>query len=162
MGGFSVCIEGRLENIRQRFDIDIVAGDTIYPMEQDYQYKCLVTDETFCLKSYSIESVIAEKMQTFLSKGPFNSRAKDLYDLYILEKLFSKNNETLSKAFKKTCEYRKYNIDKSSAEHIVEIVLTSPVQRKMWDSYSRKTSYAKDIQFDDIIFSINTLIKIIM
>lgn len=76
-GGFSVSIEGRLENIRQRFDVDLATADIAYPSDQDYDYKCLVTGETLYLKSYSIESVVAEKMQTFLVKGTLNSRAKN-------------------------------------------------------------------------------------
>ena len=61
------------------------------------------------MKSYSIESVITEKMQTFLLKGVINSRAKDLYDLYILEKIVEKNNANLKKAFMITCQNRKYD-----------------------------------------------------
>lgn len=62
----------------------------MYPSDQNYEYQCLVTGETLHLKSYSIESVVAEKMQTFLVRGALNSRAKDLYDLYVLAKLVEK------------------------------------------------------------------------
>lgn len=61
-GGFSVSIEGRLENIRQRFDIDLAIADSVYPSDRNYEYKCLVTGEMLHLKSYSVESVVAEKL----------------------------------------------------------------------------------------------------
>ena len=82
-GGFSIILEGRLGNIKQRFDIDLATGDIIYPKDNSYDYECLITNEHIMLKSYSIESIVAEKLQTFLYLGPFNSRSKDFYDLYI-------------------------------------------------------------------------------
>lgn len=76
-GGFSITLEGRIENIHQQFNIDIATGDPIYPDEVDYQYKCVLTEEVLNIKSYSIESVISEKLQTILYRGILNSRSKD-------------------------------------------------------------------------------------
>ncbi len=161
-GGFSVSIEGRLENIRQRFDIDLATADVVYPSDQNYEYKCLVTGETLRLKSYSIESVIAEKMQTFLLRGALNSRAKDLYDMYILEKFVEKDRASLKEAFKETCQCRKFEMSKERILRTFESVSSSPMQRKLWESYSRKTGYAKGIAFDDIVESIGRLIEIVI
>ncbi len=161
-GGFSVSIEGRLENVRQRFDIDLATADAVYPSDQNYEYRCLVTGETFRLKSYSIESVVAEKMQTFLLKGALNSRSKDLYDLYILERIVEKNGPVLKEAFRETCRCREFEIDKGTALRILESVSSNTMQRRLWDSYSRKTGYAKGMAFDDIIGSIGRLIEIVV
>ncbi len=161
-GGFSISIEGRLENIRQRFDIDLATADAVYPSDQNYEYRCLVTGETLHLKSYSLESVVAEKMQTFLLKGALNSRSKDLYDLYVLERIVEKNVTALKEAFKETCRCRKFEIDKEKALGTLESVLSSSMQRKLWEAYSRKTSYAKGIAFDYVIASIVRLIEIVI
>lgn len=161
-GGFSVSIEGRLENIRQRFDIDLATADIVYPSDQSYEYKCLVTGETLRLKSYSIESVVAEKLQTFLLRGALNSRSKDLYDLYVLEKVVEKNVPTLKEAFRETCRCRKFEIDKEKALGTLESVSSSPMQRKLWESYARKAGYAKGIAFDDVADSIGRLIEIVV
>ena len=160
-GGFSISIEGRLENIRQRFDIDLATADIVYPSDQNYEYQCLVTGETLHLKSYSIESVVAEKMQTFLVRGALNSRAKDLYDLYVLAKLVEKNDDTLKTAFKETCRCRKFEIDEDKAMKTFESVSSSPMQRKVWESFSRKISYAKEISFDEVLVTIGRLIEMI-
>ncbi len=161
-GGFSVSIEGRLENVRQRFDIDLATGDPVYPSDQNYEYRCLVTGETLRLKSYSVESVVAEKLETFLSRGPLNSRAKDLYDLYVLERIIEKNSLALKEAFMETCRHRKFETDREKAAKTFESVSSSPMQRKSWDSYSRKTGYAKQIAFDDVVDSIGRLIEIVI
>ena len=161
-GGFSVSIEGRLENIRQRFDIDLATADIVYPSDQSYEYKCLVTGETLRLKSYSIESVVAEKLQTFLLRGALNSRSKDLYDLYVWEKVVEKNVPALKEAFRETCRCRKFEIDKEKALGTLESVSSSPMQRKLWESYARKAGYAKGIAFDDVADSIGRLIEIVV
>lgn len=145
-GGFSIHIEGRLDNVRQRFDIDLATADIVYPSDCDYEYQCLVT---------------GEKMHTFLLKGVINSRAKDLYDLYILEKIVEKNNDNLKKAFMITCQNRKYETDKEAAMKILNSVSSNISQRNRWNLYTRKISYAKDISFDDVIASINHLIELL-
>lgn len=160
-GGFSASIEGRLENIRQRIDIDIATNDVVYPQDRDYSYKCLLTDETIQIKSYSIESVIAEKMQTFLSKGVLNSRAKDLYDLYVLSALIGNREDDLKTAFAKTCERRGYETNKPQALEVLNQVKTAKPQEERWITYSAKMSYANGISFDDVIESIRKLIEII-
>ena len=121
----------------------------------------MVTGEKIHLKSYSIESVIAEKMQTFLLKWVINSRAKDLYDLYILEKIVGKNKDNLKKAFMITCQNRKYETDKETAIKTLKSVSSNISQRNRWNLYTRKISYAKDILFDDVIASINRLIELL-
>lgn len=161
-GGFSVSIEGRLENIKQRFDIDLATADVVYPSDQNYEYECLITGEKLHLKSYTIESVVAKKMQTFLMRGPLNSRAKDLYDLHVLERTIEKNEPALRGAFKETCRHRKFEIDREKALKTLESVSSSLMQRKLWDSYSRKTGYAKGIAFNDVVDSIGRLIEIVV
>ena len=160
-GGFSISIEGRLENIRQRFDIDLATADIVYPSDQNYEYQCLVTGETLHLKSYSIESVVAEKMQTFLVRGVLNSRAKDLYDLYVLAKLVEKNDDTLKTAFKETCRCRKLEMNVDKAMEAFDSASSRPMQRELWASFSRKTSYAKEISFDEVLVTIGRLIEMI-
>lgn len=161
-GGFSVSVEGRLENIRQKFDIDLATADVVYPSDREYEYKCLITGEALRIKSYSIESFVSEKLQTFLLRGVLNSRAKDLYDLYVLERFLTKDAVNLKEAFMETCRSRDFETDKEKAEKTLESVSASVMQRKLWESYSRKTSYAKEITFEDVITSIGQLIEIMI
>ena len=39
-------------------------------------------DRNLKIMTYNIESIIAEKFQTVISRGILNSRMKDYYDLY--------------------------------------------------------------------------------
>ena len=55
---------------------------------------------------YPIESIYAEKLETFVSRGSANSRAKDLFDLVVLYDEV-KTRARLSAAIKKTFSHRR-------------------------------------------------------
>ena len=76
-GGFQITLLAKLDNVKYQFSVDIATGDPIVPSERNYNYKCLVTGEVLPIKAYSLESVVAEKLETVLSKGIANSRSKD-------------------------------------------------------------------------------------
>lgn len=64
--------------------IDISTGDVITPRAVEYQYKLLLDDRTISLWSYNLETILAEKLQTVLSRGLLNTRMRDFYDIKIL------------------------------------------------------------------------------
>lgn len=41
-------------------------------------------------------------------------------------------------------------------------VKSNMIQRKRWETYTKKMSYAKEVSFDDIISSINHLLEILI
>ena len=41
-------------------------------------------------------------------------------------------------------------------------VKSNMIQRKRWETYAKKMSYAKEVLFDDIISSINHLLEILI
>ena len=68
------------------FSIDIGVGDVITPYPIKYKFNSMIFNDSFNILAYPIETVIAEKFETLISKGKNNSRIKDLIDLYLLEK----------------------------------------------------------------------------
>lgn len=161
-GGFQVELLGRLENIKQQFGIDIATGDPITPSEIIYGYHCLVTGETISLQAYSLETVIAEKLETFLIRGTANSRSKDFYDLYILHQMqrdcISLN--ILKKAFEQTCHYRHFAISKKEAIRLAEFVRDNSLCQTRWKAYQKKANYSQGISFIDVIDAIIQWIEI--
>ncbi len=163
-GGFQVTMIGRLDNVRFRFGIDIATGDPIIPCEKNYDYECLVTKENLSIKSYSLESVLSEKLQTVLSRGITSSRSKDYYDLYVvyLTQKDKVNNDNLALAFKETCEYRKFSITRSEALAMVEAIGNNSQINKRWASYGKVVGYAKGIPFDEVIKTIVGWVDIVL
>lgn len=91
--------------------------------------------------TYNIESIIAEKFQTVISRGILNSRMKDYYDLYYLiaYKKFSKEN--LKNAIEKT--FSKRDTDIKSIDKVIGEIEKSEFVKDLWTSYSGKYQYAK-------------------
>lgn len=89
---------GMIANIgtyRQSLTLDIGFGDVIVPSPMVLEYPTLFdTMEEPDIMAYSLETVVAEKFQTMIDRGRFNSRMKDYFDLY---RIFSshKFEETL-------------------------------------------------------------------
>ncbi len=163
-GGFQVRILGKLDNVKCQFGIDIATGDPIFPSEKEYNYKCLVTEEILSIKTYSLESVIAEKLETILSRGIFNSRSKDYYDLYVLWKTkqdeFDKN--ILILAYLKTCDYRKFEITKEDALILLNEIENNSQITKRWENYSNITKYPLELTFEEIIEAIKEIVEFVI
>ena len=154
-GGLKYNIIATFDNLKVNLSIDIATGDTITPKEIEYNYKMLFEDRKLQIMTYNIESIIAEKFQTVVSRGILNSRMKDYYDLYYLitYKEFSKEN--LKQAITKTFEKRNTNL--KEIENTLSKIKESSFIKELWENYSKKHIYTENIKFEKII---NTIYKI--
>lgn len=65
-GGLRITINFMLENIKDKFHIDLATGDPIYPRPDNYKYESLIGDEIYKVWSYNLETILAEKSKQFL------------------------------------------------------------------------------------------------
>ena len=160
-GGLRITINFTLENMRDSFRIDIATGDPIHPGPDDYKYESLIGNEVYKIWSYNLETVLAEKIETILSKLEASSRMKDYYDIYLIHKFkFNKINKTKFRgAVEKTFEKREFNADLIVNLNVVK---DSKILRDKWTSYSRKNSYARNLEFDETIKCLEEFIDIIV
>lgn len=151
-GGLKYNIIAIFDNLKVNLSIDIATGDTITPREIEYNYKMLFEDRELQIMTYNIESIIAEKFQTVISRGILNSRMKDYYDLYYLitYKEFSEKN--LKQAITKTFDKR--NTSLNDIESVLAMISKSDFTRNLWENYSRKHRYTENIKFDEIMDTI--------
>ena len=162
-GGLSILLTGHLENVRQSFHVDVATGDPITPTDIEYSYQSLISNETIAFRAYNLETVVAEKLQTILSRGMLNSRCKDYYDIYIINQLQRKNISIpdLKKAFVTTCQYRKTPFEKEESLLILEEISRSNILQTRWNNYARKASFAKDITFEATVESCKEILDCI-
>lgn len=160
-GGLRVTIGFTLENIKDRFHIDIATGDPIYPGPDNYNYESLIDNKKYNVWAYNLETVLAEKIETLLSKLETSSRMKDYYDIYLIHKFkFNKISKTkFRKAVEQTFEKRQFHADLILGLNIVK---NSRVLKERWRGYSRKNRYAKDLSFDEIINCLEQFIEILL
>ena len=162
-GGYRATILCQLENIKQIIHLDIATGDIVTPHPVTYGYKAIFIDESFSIIAYTIETILAEKLQTIYSRNFLNSRSKDFYDVYILSKL-KKNDidfRQLNVACQRTFSYRETELDYNEIVQLMESFKTDPIQQQQWQNYSNKYSYTKGISFSEILDEIVNLVSVI-
>lgn len=110
--GLRVHIDAKLEGLVVPIKIDISTGDVITPNEIKYEYPLLLEERTIQLWSYNLETLLAEKIQTILSRGVLNTRMRDFYDVTTLFGCYreSIDYDDLSLAFIKTCTKKKLTL----------------------------------------------------
>ena len=160
-GGLRITIDFMLENIKDKFHIDLATGDPIYSGPDNYGYKSLIGDDVYKVWSYNLETVLAEKIETILSKLETSSRMKDYYDIYLIYKFkFDKINiEEFRGAVEKTFRKREFNAD---AMINLNIIKESSTLKERWASYARKNSYAREIKFEETLECLEQFINIII
>lgn len=117
--------------------------------------KC--NEKSYELWAYNIETVMAEKVETILRRGVFNTRPRDFYDAYILTVTQKFDKAVFAEALSATATHR------GTAEQIVDIpgilhnIEESAELKIMWDKYRKQFAYARDITYEQIIDSIKKL-----
>ena len=81
-GGYCVRLNAIYDTIITPLSIDISTGDVITPEPVLYEFGGIFDEEVrIRLWGYNIETVMAEKAETILSRGIFNTRPRDYYDI---------------------------------------------------------------------------------
>lgn len=157
--GLRVSLETRLDNAIIPLKIDISTGDAITPQAIPYAYRLMFEDRTIAIKAYPIETVLAEKLETMITRADANSRMRDFYDMHILLKIRSGeiDSDTLRKALDATARKRGTADHLGNAEAVLVVLENSPRMAELWQNYQMKNSYAKDITWDAVVLSARKL-----
>lgn len=160
-GGYSITFIGRLENIRETISIDVATGDPLTPSAIDYKYKCLFDDKVLIFKAYNFETILAEKLQTILVRGLANSRSKDFYDVYIIQKLRWNeiNSGTIKEAFASTCKYRETLFTEGEALRIFNYIKNDKIMENRWNIYRKRNSFVGNTEFKDACDALYLILK---
>jgi len=150
--GFRVSLDALMETAIVPIKVDITTGDEITPKEVEYSYDLMLENRSIEILSYNIESVLAEKLETIISRGAANTRMRDFYDVYILLKVKGQNIEekTLAKAIAATAKQRGSFSLLPEGKLILEEVFSSNLLVGYWTRYQKEYIYAEDIAWDEI------------
>jgi predicted nucleotidyltransferase component of viral defense system len=159
--GIRVMMETMLETMRTPLKIDFSTGDVITPHEVAYSFKLMFEKRTISILAYNIETVLAEKLETLLSRGTANTRMRDFYDIFALEESQSKSisEETLRSAFAATMKKRGSSAIAVDADLIIGEVEADSGLMALWSGYQRKFDYAADISWEMAIGAVKKLVK---
>lgn len=151
--GVRVSMETEFDGVRTPLKIDISTGDVITPKEIRYSLKLMLEDRSINIWAYNLETVLAEKLETVISRNITNTRMRDFYDIHILLKLYGNtlDKTTLSNALQATAKKRQTVRHLSDAQEIFEEVQNDSNMQKLWKAYQKKFSYASDISWETVM-----------
>ena len=157
-GGVRLSLDAFLDTMKIPLKIDISTGGAITPAEIEYHYKLMFEQRYISLWAYPLETVLAEKMETILSRGVLNTRLRDFYDLYILQQTEKRiDRNTLSAALAATCRKRESETILPEYGRTLDEIYTSRVMRGLWENYQRKNNYAAGITWETVLNSVRSL-----
>ena len=159
--GVRVSMETKFDGVITPLKIDISTGDIITPREIKYNFNLMFENRTIEVWAYNLETVLAEKLETVISRNVTNTRMRDFYDIYILQKLHGKQlkKQVLWNALVATARKRGTleQINSGDRREIFDEIEISSVMENLWKTYQKNYSYAADISWHTIMKSICTL-----
>lgn len=149
--GIRVHLKGSYPPMLVPLTVDVTTGDRITPDAVEYSYPLLFGEGEISLMAYPIETVLAEKLETVVSRGVANTRLRDFYDIYVLlgVKRNEINMEILRNALASTCEKRSSQAAIARWADTLDDVAGDAAMLEQWAKYVRKNPYAKGIALQD-------------
>ncbi len=142
--GIGADLIARIKNTRTPFSIDFGVGDVIVPGQEKRTIPTQLSDfDAPIVNTYSIETVVAEKLDAILSLMEFSSRMKDYYDIYYLANKFDFDGAILTEALKKTFANREHLFTAEQFEQILTFDNDAAMQKK-WKAFVKKINTETD------------------
>ena len=159
-GGYRVMLNAKFETLVTPLSIDVSTGDVITPNAIPYTFTEIFNDDvSYELWAYNIETVMAEKVETILRRGVFNTRPRDFYDVYILTTTQEYDKALFADALKATAKHRGTANQISDISGILKNLEESSELKLRWDKYRKQFAYAKEIEYKNILEILDNLIK---
>ena len=163
-GGYRVTFKANyLSSMPVIMKIDITTGDKITYKEVKYSFDLMLEDRKINIWSYNIETIIAEKFEAIIKRGILGTRIRDYYDVYMLLNTQSRNInfELLKSAVYHTAEHRNTVEIINDSLKVIEVLKSSDTMKKQWERYKKDNFYARDIEYEDLIVSLEKIEKLI-
>lgn len=138
--GFIAQIIAKHANTLIKIKLDISNNTLIFPNALKYNFNSLFSTKKIELMTYPIENIIAEKYETTLDRGEYNTRMRDLFDVYLLmnANTYLIDQELLVKTIIEVSKDRDTLDNLKEFDDIVEILETSYIFNKHFQSYKEK------------------------
>lgn len=158
--GLRFMLQANFENLKQAIKIDISTGDVITPSAVSYSYKLMFEERSISIFTYNIETLLAEKLETIMSRGVANTRMRDFYDVYEIftQQADEINMEHLSLAFEATCKKRSTDVYISDIQRIITEISESSVMAENWRNYQTQSFYVDALSWDYVTAKLSEVV----
>lgn len=139
-GGSRLRTTAALAGARIPVVVDIGFGDTIEPGAEDIELPVLLAMPSPRLRAYPQETVIAEKVHAMVVLGLANSRMKDYYDVWMLQRGFKIDEARLQRAIAATFARRRTDLPATTPEGLSDAFADDPGKQAQWNAFVRNLS----------------------
>jgi predicted nucleotidyltransferase component of viral defense system len=148
--GLRILFKAKLDMAIIPLQVDIGFSDTIFPHPISFDYPTVLETEPVKVIAYSWESIIAEKFEAIIKLGQLNSRMKDFYDVYFLQRNRTFDGTGLQSAINLTLKHRKTDI-KYAFDIFTDSFINDSNKQTQWKAFLRKIEIREVIDFRSVI-----------
>ncbi len=158
---FRISLEAQFYSIKVKMKIDLTTGDQIIPREIVYTFKLMFEERSIPVKAYNLNTILAEKIESILSRNIANTRARDFYDIYVLHRLRSEEikYDELRNAISKKAVERNTSMYIEKWDQYLNQIEESAYLENIWIAYTKKFKYAEGINFHDTTMIIRVIFQ---
>ena len=158
-GGVRVKLIAELDKAHIPLQIDIGYGDAVTPPALEIEYPTLLDMPAPHLRVYPRESVIAEKFHAMVLLGMGNSRIKDVYDIWVLARLFEYSGTVLAQALARTFERRQTAIPQQTPLALTGEFYGDAAKQALWRGFIKRNNLMKqDVGLEEAVRTIGYLL----
>lgn len=151
-GGLRIRFDAHHKSIVTSLSLDVSAGDAITPEPILYEWRGVLDESvSFPLFCYSIETILAEKVETILRRGETSTRPRDFYDVFALVKNAGYRRDVFNDAFSSTVLHRNSSERIKAYKETLAKIEMNPDIRARWDSYTKEYPYAGNIPLKETL-----------
>lgn len=149
--GYSVSILALKGKTRLNLKIDISNNTLIYPEAIEHTFISLFSDKKINVCTYAVENIIAEKIETTLDRGIYNTRMRDIFDVYNLltQKDISIDMNVLIDSFVNVSKSRNTLNNIYDYEELISELSESAVFKENFNRF-KKIKEIEDVSLEDI------------
>jgi hypothetical protein len=137
--GVRITMLATLGKARISLQVDIGFGDALYPPPLEMVLPSMLGLPTGTWRAYRRETVVAEKFQAMVILGMGNSRMKDFFDLWILQRDFPFDGEMLAEAVRQTFEHRRTLVPAIAPLALTQVFGQDTAKRTQWRAFLSKS-----------------------
>lgn len=162
--GYSCLLDAINGKARLHLKLDISNNSLIYPKGIETKVHSFIDDDNIDVLSYPIENIIAEKYETTLDRGEFNSRIRDLFDVHFLyqENHHLIDDKLLVKTIIAVSKDRNTYDNLFDYDELIDELLRSEIFNKNFNNYKSKYYKHREETINDIFHTfgmINNLVQ---
>ncbi len=159
-GGYCARLDATYDTIITPFSIDISTGDVVTPAPVEHRLSGLFDkNRIISLWGYNIETVLAEKIETIISRGVFNTRPRDFYDVYVLSTTQQFDEKVFQEALLATSQHRGSQENLQHIKAILHKVTEDLDLQQAWEKYQTVFPYAQNISYKEIMHVLHQMLE---